>query len=44
MAIEVADQSRLVAHEDLRKLGADSHPLLERLADRPQTGWRSTAP
>ncbi|MEV5544367.1 hypothetical protein AB0L13_47030 [Saccharopolyspora shandongensis] len=33
-AIEVADQPRVVTHEDLRKLSADSHALLERLADR----------
>ncbi|MEV0702660.1 hypothetical protein AB0I53_32720 [Saccharopolyspora sp. NPDC050389] len=33
-AIEVADQPRVVTHEDLRKLSADSNALLERLADR----------
>lgn len=33
-AIQVADQPRVVTHDDLRKLSADSHALLERLADR----------
>lgn len=33
-AIEIADQPRVVTNEDLRKLSADSHALLERLADR----------
>ncbi len=33
-AIHVADRPRVVTHDDMRKLSADSRALLERFADR----------